>query len=221
MTDKPPNIDSKDCRICQENPGACSSIHSDQIVTNKVDLERRTHCQRGHEFTPENTVYPSSGGRGCKKCQQQATRRWRDEFEYGGNREKVIQRDGEACVKCGMTRQEHRARFGKDITVDHIDGKGRGSEKKNNDPSNLQTLCSPCHTLKDGQRRVYPRKLSDEQVAEIKLLYETNPGTVLAKKYGVSRSTIYYIATGRKQERRIANSERVRRARLAKLRGEK
>lgn len=30
---------------------------------------RKTHCKRGHEFTPENTyITPSSGGRNCRQC---------------------------------------------------------------------------------------------------------------------------------------------------------
>lgn len=30
---------------------------------------RKTHCKREHEFTPENTyIWPSTGGRGCRKC---------------------------------------------------------------------------------------------------------------------------------------------------------
>lgn len=32
---------------------------------------RQTHCQDGHEFTPENTyVYASHGGRRCRTCAQ-------------------------------------------------------------------------------------------------------------------------------------------------------
>lgn len=30
--------------------------------------KRRTHCKRGHEFTPENTVITTSGARSCRKC---------------------------------------------------------------------------------------------------------------------------------------------------------
>ena len=28
----------------------------------------RTHCQRGHEFTPENTYSRAGGGRNCREC---------------------------------------------------------------------------------------------------------------------------------------------------------
>lgn len=31
----------------------------------------KTHCLRGHEFTPENTYATPSGGRGCKACRAQ------------------------------------------------------------------------------------------------------------------------------------------------------
>jgi hypothetical protein len=29
---------------------------------------RKTHCDSGHEFTPENTAARSDGGRDCRKC---------------------------------------------------------------------------------------------------------------------------------------------------------
>lgn len=29
---------------------------------------RKTHCKRGHEFTPENTYVPPSGRRVCREC---------------------------------------------------------------------------------------------------------------------------------------------------------
>lgn len=29
---------------------------------------RKTHCKRGHEYTPENTYFPPKGGRECRAC---------------------------------------------------------------------------------------------------------------------------------------------------------
>lgn len=37
---------------------------------------RKTHCPRGHEYTPENT-YAHKGRRYCRACQQETTRRRR------------------------------------------------------------------------------------------------------------------------------------------------
>ena len=79
--------------------------------------------------------------------------KYNDKYLYGGNREKAIKRDKYQCVKCGMTRLEHKQRFRLDITVDHIDGKGKyvSKHERNNSMSNLQTLCLPCHNLKDSK----------------------------------------------------------------------
>lgn len=65
---------------------------------------------------------------------------------FGGLREAVLERDGYCCVECGMTREEHRDRWGRDLTIDHIDGEGRNSEEPNNEMNNLRTLCLSDHT---------------------------------------------------------------------------
>ena len=40
----------------------------------------RTHCIRGHEFTPENTMKRNKGKwRACRECQRMHTRIWRAE----------------------------------------------------------------------------------------------------------------------------------------------
>lgn len=75
---------------------------------------------------------------------------------FGGNREVAIQRDGEKCVECNMTRSQHLKKYGRDITVNHIDGKGRYTSRKdqNHNLENLETLCLSCHGRKDGIRRL-------------------------------------------------------------------
>lgn len=36
---------------------------------------RKTHCKRGHEFTPENTyIQPKAGGRACRICHRASVR---------------------------------------------------------------------------------------------------------------------------------------------------
>lgn len=57
-----------------------------EIVTNRenvmrgesphVVLSRLNHCKRGHEFTSENTIQKSGGGRQCRTCQYEARRRY-------------------------------------------------------------------------------------------------------------------------------------------------
>ena|SRR3990167_8378195 len=75
------------------------------------------------------------------------------EHYFGGNRATVLKRDKYMCQKCGMTDQQHRQRFGKSITVDHRDGRGTTTppRMRNNDLSNLWTLCLICHGRKDAQ----------------------------------------------------------------------
>lgn len=77
----------------------------------------------------------------------------RDRDRFSGLREKIIKRDGGKCVDCGMSREEHILKFGCDITINHKDGKGRNSKKKNNSKDNLETLCLVCHGKKDVVRR--------------------------------------------------------------------
>lgn len=72
-----------------------------------------------------------------------------DKKNFGGMREITLKRDNYKCVKCGMSQEQHKKLFGYSLTVDHIDGKGRNSEVKNNAQENLQTLCLRCHGIKD------------------------------------------------------------------------
>ena len=125
-------------------------------------------------------------------------KKYRDKDLFGGNREKAIQRDKEKCVKCEMTRQEHKIKFFKDITVDHIDGKGRNSNSKNHSLDNLQTLCCVCHGRKDGSRCRDKIKLKSVYSAIYK-----------SKEHAEHRRKIFRIASKKYRE---ANLEKVRKS---------
>lgn len=49
----------------------------------------------------------------------------------------IRERDGQTCQRCGV----NRADYGRTLEVHHID-----HDKKNNDPTNLATVCSSCNT---------------------------------------------------------------------------
>lgn len=44
------------------------------VIANRA----KTHCPEGHEYSPENTYTPPTGGRFCRECGRIATRRWRE-----------------------------------------------------------------------------------------------------------------------------------------------
>jgi len=117
--------------------------------------------------------------------------KYADKRMFGGNREKTILRDGEKCLHCGMTRAEHRIRYRRDITVDHIDGRGMNSpkEEKNNDMSNLQTLCIACHASKDNKQR----KLTVVQAINIRHIKGEMSYQKIADLYGVSQPYISMV----------------------------
>ena len=92
-----------------------------------------------------------------------------------------------------MTNDEHLAKFGRSLTVDHVDNQGRYSTTKNHDMENLQTLCLPCHGSKDGM--LQPRKLLQSQVDEIRTRYAHRDITQaqLAREYGIAQSMVSAI----------------------------
>lgn len=71
---------------------------------------------------------------------------WRGK-EWNDIKKKIIKRDRNRCVKCGMSNKENIKRFSAPLQVDHI---RPYRETKNNRPENLQTLCNVCHGKKSG-----------------------------------------------------------------------
>lgn len=68
---------------------------------------------------------------------------WRSRSKWTELREMAIQRDGERCILCGLTREEHHEHVGQDLDVHHIVPTSEGGRKYA--PENLATLCRACH----------------------------------------------------------------------------
>ncbi len=58
---------------------------------------------------------------------------------FDGKRDHVFKLKGEQCSDCGISRQDYREEYGKDMPVYHLDG-----NKDNNDLTNLTPLCLSC-----------------------------------------------------------------------------
>lgn len=81
--------------LCR-NPSCVNPSHLEPVtgaentrrgISGSVEWRARrdlTHCQRGHEFAPENTIINKYGRRGCKACRQNHMIRYRSEGRYIG-----------------------------------------------------------------------------------------------------------------------------------------
>lgn len=153
----------------------------------------------------------------CRDCFSQEEKEWLKQYRlahreelikvsreqhsrrmFGGKREVIIQRDGEKCVKCGMTRLEHRKRFKRDLAVDHIDRRGTHYPigQKNNDPKNLQALCVICHGEKDGAYLVNGYKKLIQLTKDGEFIREWNSSREAADELGIRQMGIVNALNG-------------------------
>ena len=69
------------CRVTLcVNPGHLEPVtHRENLFRSPDYVGNKTHCVRGHEFTPENTYQPPGRRhRMCKMCRRVATNAWLD-----------------------------------------------------------------------------------------------------------------------------------------------
>jgi hypothetical protein len=74
-----------DVRHCVRPSHLFAASHADNIRDAKEKGRMRggnygrTHCHRGHEFTPENTTTRPNGARLCKTCRAEWFRNWKEQ----------------------------------------------------------------------------------------------------------------------------------------------
>ena len=81
-----PKPAGQECRHLNGNPaddrlenlqwGTSSENKHDIVRHGRHHSARKTHCKNGHEFTPENTMPQTNGGRGCRTCNSERARAW-------------------------------------------------------------------------------------------------------------------------------------------------
>ena len=107
-------------------------------------------------------------------------------YHTGRLRQAVLERDGYACVKCGMTDAQHKARWSRPITIDHID-----KNRQHNALDNLQALCLVCHGRKDLIARLRAPKVPPHRE---KIMVERRSGWTyqrIADAHGVSVGAVW------------------------------
>lgn len=72
-----------DTKLCTNPEHLYAGTQQDNMrdlwTRNPPARPRRTHCKRGHEFTPENTyIHPKRGTRHCRECGRRAQRRFKE-----------------------------------------------------------------------------------------------------------------------------------------------
>lgn len=91
---------------------------------------------------------------------------YKDKTRFGGNKYKVLERDGYKCVECGKDNP-------KSLIIHHKDHSG-ASENPNNDMDNLKTLCRSCHmlhhSLEDDSHVMYHRRKNRISIPKNELL---------------------------------------------------
>ena len=85
-------------------------------------------------------------------------RKRHDKKYFDGLREKILERDGYKCQKCGISQKEQLLKNGRYLSIHHKDGNGCNVKRPNNEEDNLQTLCGSCHTKEHNKRRGFKVK---------------------------------------------------------------
>ena len=77
-----------------------------------MKFQNKTHCPKGHEFTPENTYIQKDGWKGCRVCRNNATYAYRER-----NKEKAA----DSARKSRLKNRESRIAYNKKYQKENPD----------------------------------------------------------------------------------------------------
>ncbi len=168
----------KNCKVCGDEFQA--NIRTPyQIYCSETCLRVAMHRRQ-----VENGTYCESQKKTRQKHKQKYKKLnddYKDQIRFGGNKKRVLERDGYKCVECGKI---------KGLTVHHKDHSGNG-ENPNNDMDNLITLCRSCHMRHhaSGENNYLYKHITKEQIIEVRKA--STSWEEVAKKLGVNRILLY------------------------------
>jgi hypothetical protein len=132
------------CRICgttsikHQSHGLCEKCYPKSDIFK--DMQEASRQRNIHKWRKKQREYQKQYSQ--RPEVKERLRKQHDLIKFGGNREKILERDGFKCIKCGMSREESKRELGRDLYVPKLD-KNKGSNI-----DNFITLCQKCHTAR-------------------------------------------------------------------------
>ena len=127
--------------LCQQ----CHDVNHARYLRAKAQGQMTYYRRKAQGLCPKcGKVAPESPYTYCKSCRSRFMSYYDASKRFGGNRGKVIERDGARCRVC---------RWPERLVVHHIDGNGDESSHPNHSLDNLITLCQFCHGALSRLRR--------------------------------------------------------------------
>lgn len=166
---------SKQCVVCNSeflaHPKALHSVTCSKPCSIKYNNRKAVESGR-------KKVYAKRWREKYKEQIRQKDLEYVNQWRYGGNRYKVLERDNYMCQYCQTTEQ-------KALVVHHID-----EVIENTSMDNLITICNACHARihHGGSRNAKYKQVSRDDVIEA--INSTPNLEEAAKKLGITRKTL-------------------------------
>lgn len=167
--------DMRDCVLCSSKfyPSAYNprTLTCSKECSIKYQNKRAVESGRKREYSKRWT---ERYGEQKKKMDAEYVNQWR----YGGNKYKVLERDNYSCQTCGQTNI-------KSLVIHHKD-----EVVENTEMDNLTTLCRACHAKHHHSGKLNTKYKDISKEAVLEAINSTPNLEEAARKLGVTRKTL-------------------------------